>query len=113
MHFDNAPLGSHWQPPHADVKTAGAIAHPGRPLLPVPLGPSPSGRDRYLEAFGGAPQRPAVIDDTSGEAKPAGSAQGGVTVGHEGLHWLGVDVAITPSRKTGPHSKNIRPCRRS
>lgn len=49
-----------------------------------------------------APQRPAVLDHTAGQAQASGLGQGCITVRHEGLQ-SGVDVAI----HTGPKGPRL------
>src|SRR5215218_1860466 len=54
----------------AGVRAAGPVIHPGLAVLSVAGGPAGRGGHRDLEPFGGATQRPAVIDDTAGQAQP-------------------------------------------
>jgi hypothetical protein len=62
---------SHQRPPCCSglaVWSAGSVDHPGWPVTPVPVGPPLRGGHRDLEPFRGAAQRPAVVDDTAGQA---------------------------------------------
>ena len=63
----------------------GPVRHPGRAQLPVPARPPGRGGGRDLEPLGSTPQRPAIVNDTPGQAQPPGLGQRGITVGHEDL----------------------------
>src|SRR5690606_4596988 len=67
------------------VGPAGAVVHSGDAELAVAGGPAGGGGVADLETLGSPAQRPAVVDDTAGQAKTPGLGQRGITVGHEGL----------------------------
>jgi hypothetical protein len=67
------------------IRPAGAVGHACRAVLAVAAGPPGGGGHRYLEPLGGSPQRPALLDDTAGQQKPAPRGQQGISVGHEDL----------------------------
>jgi hypothetical protein len=90
------------------VRPGGAVAHAGLAELAVALCPAPGGGDGDLEAFGGAAQRPAILDDTAGQAQTPEFGQRRVTVGHEGLSGWRVDVAIHTEPEALTHSQDHR-----
>ena len=74
------------------MRAAGAIHHPRRAVAPVAVRP-PAGRVvTDLEPLRRAAKRPTLIHDTRSQPQPATFGQGCVSVGHEDLPVMGVDL---------------------
>jgi len=85
----------------ASVGPAGAVVHACFALLAVASGPALCGADGDLEAFGGAAQGPAVLDDAAGEQGAASGREGGIRMGHGEDLWVVVNVVANTTSLRG------------